>query len=137
MHGDNDFRDWGLALPIVYDPAEETDLGFSAWLKLGFGGNRPHTAVALDSMAFPMLRGIGENKSWELGVAYGLPRRYGLVGSPYAVLGGSDIPTDGMVLLGYRLSPDTGWAPDLIFDFWTRFSYGSGTGIGITLQFRW
>ncbi len=136
LHEDGNFRDWGFAIPVVYDPSPETETGFSAWAEPRIrGASSGGVNAFLSPGALPGLPETEGDGSWELGMSYGLPRGRGLVGSPYMTLGGrTSNSASAQARLGYRIKPDAPYTPDLTLDLWTEPGHNSAS---FNLGYRW
>ncbi|MBC6408688.1 MAG: hypothetical protein GDA40_11610, partial [Rhodobacteraceae bacterium] len=119
---------------LTYDPAPDTQRGFSAQLgyRLGDGSSG---ASLLEAQSFSdVAEGVssGDSSSWDGEMAYGL--RHGRnIGSVYARLRGRKSR------LGYRLEPEGARSRDWNMGFWAQPSHGgaSEAQLGVDVQIRW
>ena len=140
IHEDGDFKDWGLALIVSWDPHPETNQGISASLKGNVGAASSGGVAALfEPEAFPKAADSWEGV-WSAEIAHGVDLGKGMVGSSYAELtSGNSI--DG-IRLGYRLEPDLGRNQEYSVDVWAESATNDGgrggiKSAGLNLETRW
>ena len=142
MHEKDEFKNWGVSISLIYDPAPETKEGFAANLSHNVGEPPLESSKLLQAESIPKIEDINEEKSWSAEMAYGVSQGNGKVGSSYmAVNGGSEAET---ARLGYRIEPDLDYAQNMMVDVWTEPEVGSseksretGSSVGINLVSRW
>ncbi len=142
MHEKDEFKNWGVSISLIYDPAPETKEGFAANLSHNVGEPPLESSKLLQAESIPKIEDINGEKSWNAEMAYGVSQGNGKVGSSYmAVNGGSGAET---ARLGYRIEPDVDYAQNMMVDVWTEPEVGSseksretGSSVGINLVSRW
>ena len=138
LHEDGRFGNWGLGVALTWDPSPDTKRGWSARLGHDFGDTSTGGRQALfEPSVFPTLQDTQAGQhTWSFEAAYGLPPWQGLVGSPHAVLSGSDAVERAR--LGYRIEPDQSDAPDLDLEVWGQSDFEDHeNSAGLRFQIRW
>ena len=143
VHKEDDFKDWGLRIGLVYDASPTTRQGFSASVSHDLGNvSRDGLGALIEAERLPDVEEVAENDGWSAEMAYGISQGQGMVGSPYMnAKGSSEVDS---TRFGYRIEPDLHLAQNMTVDLWAEpemsdagGTESSGNKAGFNLVTRW